>query len=92
MSLVDKLIFLFNKEDIYIGYSIEEVSKIISILRENNIEYKHKELKLLSSDEKYSLRSIGINKDYETQYTISVKESDSEKAKYLMNKVLYSKE
>jgi len=27
--------------------------------------------------------------DYETQYTISVKQSDYEKAKYLVNKILY---
>ena len=90
MSLLDRLIFLFNKEDVYIGYSIEEVSKIICILKENNIEYKHEVVKLLSNDEKYSLKGFGVNMDYETQYTISVKESDSKKAKYLVNKVLHS--
>lgn len=89
MFLFDRIIFLFNKEEIYIGYSIEEVSKIISTLTENNIKYEHKVLSLLSSDERFSLRRVNLNMDYETQYTISVKESDYEKAKYLVNKILY---
>lgn len=89
MFLFDRIMFLFNKEEIYIGYSIEDVSKIISTLTENNIKYEHKVLSLLSSDERFSLRRVNLNMDYETQYTISVKESDYEKAKYLVNKILY---
>lgn len=45
--------FLFNKEDVYIGYSLDEVSKIINTLNEHNIKYTHKVLKYLSSDAKY---------------------------------------
>ena len=33
--------------------------------------------------------SIGMNMDYEKQYIVSVKRSDCEKAKYLVNKVLH---
>jgi hypothetical protein len=89
MLLLDKILFLFNKEDIYIGYSIDEVAKITSILKENNINYKHKVVKLLRSDERFSLKRVGVNMNYETQYTVSVKESDYEEAKYLVNKVLH---
>jgi hypothetical protein len=82
--------FLFNMEEVYIGYSLEELSKIISILTENNIKYKHKVVKRLRSDERFSLRKVGVNMDYETQHTVSVSQSDYEKAKYLVNKVLHS--
>lgn len=89
MFLLDEIMFLFNKEDVYIGYSMEDVSNIIGILKENNVKYKHKIVKLLRSDERFSLRRINIDMNYETQYTISVKQSDYEKAKYLINKVLH---
>lgn len=89
MGLFDEIIFLFNKEDVYIGYSIEDVSKIICVLKENNIKYKHRVVKLLRNDERFSLRRVNIDMNYETQYTISVKQSDCDKAKYLINKILY---
>lgn len=89
MFLLDKIMFLFNKEDVYIGYSIDEVSKILNILNENNIKYTHKVVKYLKSSERFSLERVGMNMDYETQYTISVKQTDYEQAKYLVNKVLH---
>lgn len=89
MFLFDEIMFLLNKEDVYIGYSIEDVSNIVGILKENNIKYKHKIVKLLRSDERFSLRRINVDMNYETQYTIYVKQSDYEKAKYLINKVLH---
>ncbi len=88
--LFDKIMLLFNDEDVYIGYSVDEVTKITSVLTENNIKYKHKVVKLLRSDERFSLRRVGVNMNYETQHTVSVKQSDNEQAKYLVNKVLHS--
>ena len=82
--------FLFNMEEVYIGYSIEDLSKIINILIENNIKYKYKSLKRLRSDERFSLRKVGVNMDYETQHTVSVSQSDYDEAKYFVNKVLHS--
>ena len=89
MFLFDEIMFLLNKEDVYIGYSMEDVSNIVGILKENNIKYKHKIVKLLRNDERFSLRRVNVDMNYETQYTISVKQSDYEKAKYLINKVLH---
>ena len=89
MFLFDEIMFLLNKEDVYIGYSMEDVSNIVGILKKNNIKYKHKIVKLLRSDERFSLRRVNVDMNYETQYTISVKQSDYEKAKYLINKVLH---
>lgn len=89
MFLFDEIIFLLNKEEVYIGYLMEDVSNIVGILKENNIKYKHKIVKLLRSDERFSLRRVNVDMNYETQYTIYVKQSDYEKAKYLINKVLH---
>ena len=89
MFLFDEIIFLLNKEEVYIGYLMEDVSNIVGILKENNIKYKHKIVKLLRSDERFSLRRVNVDMNYETQYTINVKQSDYEKAKYLINKVLH---
>lgn len=46
MFLFDEIMFLLNKEDVYIGYSIEDVSNIVGILKKNNIKYKHKIVKI----------------------------------------------
>ncbi len=79
MFLFDEIMFLLNKEDVYIGYSIEDVSNIVGILKKNNIKYKHKIVKLLRNDERFSLRRVNVDMNYETQYTISVKQSDYKK-------------
>ena len=34
--------FFFNKEDIYIGFSMEELSKVREILESKNINYTYK--------------------------------------------------
>ncbi len=89
MFLFSKIIFLFIKEEVYIGYSIEEVSKIINILKENNIKYTHKAINDLRYGDRFSLSRVGVNMDYQIQYTISVNKSDYAEAKYLVNKVLH---
>ena len=88
MFLFNKIIFLFIKEDVYIGFSIEEVSKVINILKENNIKYTRKVINDLRYGDRFSLSRVGVNIDYQTQYTISVGKNDYTEAKYLVNKVL----
>lgn len=89
MFLLGKIIRSFIKEDVYIGYSIEEVSKVINILKENNIEYTHEAINDSRYGDRFSLSRVGVNIDYQIQYTISVGKSDYAKAKYLVNKVLH---
>ena len=43
-------------------------------------------MKLLRNDERFSIKRVNVNMNYETQYTISVKQSDYKKAKYLIDK------
>ncbi|MDV3427140.1 MAG: hypothetical protein LIR50_08150 [Bacillota bacterium] len=79
---------LFNKEEVYIGYSIEDLSKVINILKENKIKYTHREINH-SERSRRRFGSFGINKDYEIQYTVSVNKKDKEEAEYLINKALH---
>lgn len=79
---------LFNKEDVYIGYSIEDLSKVINVLKENNIKYTHR---VISNSRRNGRRTgnFGINKDFEIQYTVSVNKKDKEEAEYFINKALH---
>ncbi|KGK84825.1 hypothetical protein [Clostridium sp. HMP27] len=80
--------FLFNKEDVYIGYSLEELSKVREILEKEGIKYIYKVINH-SDTSKSILGSFGTKMDYEKQYIVSVKKNDYEKAKYLTNSVLH---
>jgi hypothetical protein len=87
-------VFLFDKEDIYIGYSLGELSKIREILEKEYIKYTYKVINhhgqwIGRGTTRGNFGSVGMNMDYERQYIISVKKSDCEKAKYLVNKVLH---
>jgi hypothetical protein len=86
--------FLFNKEDVYIGYSMDELSKVRECLDLERIKYSHKIMNHSAQwngrgTARGSFGSAGMNMDYENQYVVSVKKSDGEKASYLINKVLH---
>ncbi|WP_051541977.1 hypothetical protein [Clostridium lundense] len=86
--------FLFNKRDVYIGYSLEELSKIREILAKEGIKYTYK---VINHSGEWAGRgttrgkfgSFGMKMDYEKQYVISVNKNDYEKAKYLVNSILH---
>jgi hypothetical protein len=86
--------FFFDKEDVYIGYSLEELSKVRDTLENEGIKYTYK---IINHSGQWTGRgstrgnrgSFGMNMDYEKQYVVSVKKSDYEKAKYLVDKILH---
>ena len=85
---------LFDREDIYIGYSLRELSNIREILEKEYIKYKYKVVDLSgqcvgNGTSRGVFGGSGMNIDYEKQYVVSVKKNDSEKAKYLVNKILH---
>ncbi|MCC3359243.1 hypothetical protein [Bacillus sp. REN16] len=87
--------FFFNKEDVYIGYSMEELSKVRDQLESKGIKYKYNVIngsgKMLGrGTTRGNFGSIGINNNYEKQYVVSVREKDYESAKYWIDKVLHS--
>ena len=86
--------FLFNKENVYIGYSLEELSKVREVLENEGIKYSYKSV---NRSEQWSglgtrrgkFGSYGINMDYEKQYTVYVHRKDFEKAKHQVNRTLH---
>ena len=86
--------FLFSKEDVYIGYSIEELSKVREILEKDSIKYTYKVVNRSGQLSRRGTRrgsfgSYGLNMDYTKQYAVYVHRKDFEKAKYLVNKALH---
>lgn len=85
------MFFFFLKKDVYIGYSLNELSKIRGILFQEGIKYTYKVRSLLDRGSRRGIRgSYGINMAYEKQYTVFVNKKDFAKASYLVNKVLHS--
>lgn len=83
----DLILFLFNKKDVYIGYSLEELLKVRGVLEKEGIKYIYKVINH-SDTTRSKFGSFGINMRYEKQYIVSVRKDDYEKAKYLVNSVL----
>ncbi len=86
--------FLFNKEDVYIGYSLEELSKVRGILKKEGIKYTYKVISRSGEwaglgSKRGKFGNLGMKMDYEKQYVVSVKKNDYEKAKYLVNNILH---
>lgn len=73
----------------YIGYSLEELSKVRGILEKEGIKYTYKVINH-SGMTRSKFGSFGMNMDYEKQYVLSVKKNDYEKAKYLISSILHS--
>lgn len=81
--------FLFNKEDVYMGYSIEELSRVRDILQSEGIKYSYKVINHSGKDvTRRNFGSYGMNMNYEKQYVVTVKRNCYEKATYLVQKVL----
>lgn len=86
----------FFREDVYIGYSMEELAKVRQALVNEGIKYSYKVLDqsgewMGRGTTRSNFGSMGLNRDYSKQYTVSVKRRDYEQASYLVNKALHSK-
>jgi hypothetical protein len=70
--------FFFNKEEIYIEYSLDEFSKVKRILESKGIKYTYKAIDRSSQwlgqgTIRGNFGSVGMNSNYEKQYVVSVK-------------------
>ena len=86
--------FLFNMESVYIGYSLQELSKVRDILKREGIKYSYKVVNNSGQWSRLGTRrsrfgSFGMNMNYEKQYAVYVHKKDLEKAKNLVNSVLH---
>ena len=79
--------FLFNSKEVYIGYSLVELSKVRECLALAHIKYDYKAISH-SSHSRGRYGSFGLNVNYEKQYYVYVKNKDYEHAKYLVDKAL----
>ncbi|WP_409369160.1 hypothetical protein [Lysinibacillus sp. 38-6] len=87
--------FFFNKEEIYSGYSLEELSKVKAALNREGIKYSYKVVDpsiqwLGPGTKRGNFGSFGMNPKYEKQYVVSVKIKDAESAKYFVDNALRS--
>jgi predicted transcriptional regulator YdeE len=86
--------FLFNKENVYIGYSIEELSKVRGPLEKEGIKHSYKVVNHSGQwpgrgTRRGKFGSYGIDMDYEKQYAVYVHRKDFEKVKHLVDRALH---
>jgi len=81
--------FLFNREEVYIGFSMNDAHNVMTILKDHGIKYQYKVINL---SQKWTERgitrnasgNIGINRDFNTEYIVYVKKENVEEAEYLI--------
>ncbi|HOQ10596.1 MAG TPA: hypothetical protein PLG09_10780 [Syntrophomonadaceae bacterium] len=86
----------FLKEDVYVGYSLEDLAKVRQALANAGIKYSYK---VFDHSGQWAGRgtyrgrygSMGLNMKYTKQYTVSVRRKDYEQASYLVNKALHQR-
>lgn len=87
--------FLFNSKDVYIGYSLEELSKVRDCLEMENIKYKYK---VVNHSRQWrgggrtrgNFGSFGTDMNYDYQYYVYVMKKDYDQAKYLVDIKLHN--
>ena len=88
----EAVITSFFKREVYVTYSLEELSKVREILDVEGINYSYK-VKNLATDwsgsrSRDNFGSFGTNSNFERQYVILVKKKDFEQAKFLIHRGL----
>lgn len=84
-----KGMFLFNCEEVYVGFSLEELANVRECLSMEKIKYKYRVVNINARSGNRTFGSYGTNKNLDRQYYVSVQKKDSERAKYLVNKILH---
>jgi hypothetical protein len=81
------MIFFFNWKEVYIGFSLEELSKVRECLAMDHLKYDYRVVSH-SSRSRGRFGSLGIDMNYDKQYYVYVKRKDYERAKYLVDMAL----
>lgn len=83
------MITIFNRKEVYAGFSMEECGKIRDVLAANKIKYDFKCTSSNSSGIFSSTRSrmgsFGENIEYSYSYYVYVRKDDYEQACYVIN-------
>ena len=87
--------FFFLKEEIYVGFSMEDLAKVRDILNQENIKYT---IKVTDPSGQWvgpgtvrgDFGSFRMNSKYEKQYSVFVKKKDAEHAKHIVHRALHT--
>lgn len=82
------MFLLFIGKEVYMGYSLLELSNVRECLTVEKIKYDYKVVSH-SSHNRGRFGSLGSNINYEKQYYVYVKRGDYKKAKYLVDNALH---
>ena len=80
--------FWFNSEEVYIGYSQEDLLKVRECLEIEHIKYGYRIMNH-SGQSRGRSGTFGLNTNFERQYQVYVKRKDYERAQYLVDKALH---
>ena len=80
------MITIFNRREIYTGFSMEEFAKMREILSSNQIKYSVKVFNPNYGSRESGRGTFGENPNYFYQYYIYVHKKDYEEACYHINK------
>ncbi len=80
--------FPWNREEVYMGFSMQEFFHVCDILAANQIEYDYRAVNHAANWGATwgRMGSFGQDPAYEIQYYVYVKRQDYETAKYLLKK------
>lgn len=85
------MIHIFNRKELMITWSMTELASIRDILASNNVEYTVKTVNTtrtspFSASSRGRTGSLGIRMDAMYQYIIYIKNTDYEKARFLIGR------
>ena len=78
---------IFNRVEVYAGYSMSEFNKAAEALEEAKVKYRWRTHSMGGSNR----FSPGTDINYSMQYVITVNGKDAESARYFINKALHGK-
>jgi len=81
--------FLFNREEVYVGFSLKELANVREALAVDGIQYKYRVVNLSGNKSRRSFGGYNGNRDFERQYYVYVQKKDYERGKYIVNKALH---
>ena len=78
------MITIFNRREVYVGFSMEKFAQIRDVLSANHLNYTYKVINSSGYDSrKYG--GLGQNYQYTYEYYLYVHKDDYEEACYLIN-------
>ena len=79
------MITIFNRKEIYHGFSMRDCYDVRSMLSANGIHYSIRTMSPFSSSGRSSSRGLGINMDYAYEYYIYVHKKNYDQAVFFLN-------